>query len=147
MLGNDEKEIVATLRKLHDQDIVFTVDVLGEAVVSELEADEYAARYLKLMELLAHETAKWPRACKSNLSPRGPVPPLNVSVKISALYSQIHPTDPDTAIEKLSARLRPILRRAKALGAFINFDIESYALKVLTLRLFKTVFSEPEFAS
>src|SRR5206468_16616 len=145
--GNDEKEIVFTLRKLHEQDIAFTVDVLGEAVVSEPEADEYAARYLRLMELLASETPKWPHVCKSNLSARGPVPPLNLSVKISALYSQIHPTDPDRAIEKLSARLRPILRRAKAPGAFINFDMESYALKVLTLRLFKTVFSEPEFAS
>src|SRR6266571_2779961 len=39
MLGNDEKEIVATLRKLHEQHIAFTVDVLGEAVVSEPEAD------------------------------------------------------------------------------------------------------------
>ena len=43
MLGNDEKEIAATLRKLHEQGIAFTVDVLGEAVVSEAEADEYAA--------------------------------------------------------------------------------------------------------
>ena len=43
MLGNDEKEIAATLRKLHEQGIAFTVDVLGEAVVSEAEADEYVA--------------------------------------------------------------------------------------------------------
>ncbi len=147
MLGNDEQEIVVTLRKLHDQDIAFTVDVLGEAVVSEPEADEYAARYLRLIELLARETAKWSRVCKSKLSARGPVPLLNVSVKISAIYSQVHPADPDTAIEKLSTRLRPILRRAKELGAFINFDMESYALKNLTLRLFKAIFTEPEFAS
>jgi RHH-type proline utilization regulon transcriptional repressor/proline dehydrogenase/delta 1-pyrroline-5-carboxylate dehydrogenase len=145
MLGNDEKEIVTTLRKLHEQDIAFTVDVLGEAVVSEAEAAQYAARYLNLMELLARETAKWPGACKSDISPRGQSPRLNLSVKISALYSQIHPTDPDTAIEKISDRLRPILRRAKELGAFINFDMESYALKHVTLRLFKTIFAEAEF--
>src|SRR5882757_6969410 len=30
MLGNDEKEIVTTLRKLNEQNIAFTVDVLGE---------------------------------------------------------------------------------------------------------------------
>jgi RHH-type proline utilization regulon transcriptional repressor/proline dehydrogenase/delta 1-pyrroline-5-carboxylate dehydrogenase len=119
MLGNDER--IVAVAKAHEQDIAFTVDILGETVVSEPEANEYAARYLRLMELLARETAKWSHACKSNASPRGPVPPLNLSVKISALYSQIHPTDPDTAIEKLSQRLRPILRRAKELGAFINF--------------------------
>ncbi len=147
MLGDDNKEIVATLKKLHEQNIAFTVDILGETVVSESEADQYAKRYLGLMDLLAREISKWPRACKSNQSARGPLPPLNVSVKISALYSQIQPTDPATAIDRISARLRPILRRAKELGAFINFDMESYALKDLTLHLFKSIFAESEFAA
>jgi len=145
MLGDDEKEIVAILKKLHEQDTAFTVDVLGEAVVSEKEADEYAARYLNLLEMLARETAAWARPCKSDVTPAGEVPRLNVSLKISAFYSQIHPADPETAIEKLSARLRPVLRRAKELGAFINFDMESYAAKNMTLRLFKGIFSETEF--
>jgi RHH-type proline utilization regulon transcriptional repressor/proline dehydrogenase/delta 1-pyrroline-5-carboxylate dehydrogenase len=39
------------------------------------------------------------------------------------------------------------LRRAKELGAFINFDMESYVLKDLTLRLFKTIFAESEFTA
>src|SRR5207244_7480453 len=55
MLGNDEKEIAATLRKMHEQGIAFTVDILGEAVVSEAEADQYAQRYLDLMDLLGRE--------------------------------------------------------------------------------------------
>ncbi len=145
MLGNDEKEIVGTLRKLNEQGSAFTVDILGEAVVSEAEADQFAQRYLDLMDLLARQIGRWPHPCKSNESPRGQLSPLNLSVKISALYSQIQPADPDTAIDRISARLRPILRRASELGAFINFDMESYALKDLTLRLFKTIFDEPEF--
>src|SRR5439155_6821607 len=82
MLGDVQKEITATLRKLHERDIAFTVDILGETVVSEAEADQYARRYLDLMELLARETAQWPHPCKSNESPRGHLPPLNVSVKL-----------------------------------------------------------------
>src|SRR2546427_4145827 len=74
MLGNDEKEIAATLRKLHEQDIAFTVDILGETVVSEAEADHYAQRYLDLMDALASEMRKWPKGCTSNESPRGPPP-------------------------------------------------------------------------
>src|SRR6266436_6670273 len=112
MLGDDQKEIVATLKKLHEQDIAFTVDILGETVVSESEADQYAKRYLDLMDLLAREIPKWQRPCKSNESPRGQCPPLNVSVKISALYSQIQPTNPDTAIERSSARLSTLTWRA-----------------------------------
>jgi RHH-type proline utilization regulon transcriptional repressor/proline dehydrogenase/delta 1-pyrroline-5-carboxylate dehydrogenase len=147
MLGDDPKEIAATLRKLAQQDIAFTADILGEAVVSEAEADQYTQRYLDLMDYLAADIPKWPHASRSNISSRGSVPPLNLSVKLSALYSQVHPTDPETALENISARLRLILRRAKELGAFINFDMESYVLKDLTLRVFKQVFAETEFAT
>src|SRR5215470_9479413 len=45
MLGNDPNEIGATLRGLAKKGIAFTVDILGEAVVSEIEADQYAERY------------------------------------------------------------------------------------------------------
>lgn len=147
MLGDDPKEIAATLRQLAERDVGFTVDILGETVVSEREAQQYAKRYLDLMQLLAPQLATWDHRCRSNESPRGQVPALNLSVKLSALYSQVHPTDPQTASEKISERLRPIVRRAKELGAFINFDMESYALKDLTLRVFKQMFSEPEFAA
>jgi RHH-type transcriptional regulator, proline utilization regulon repressor / proline dehydrogenase / delta 1-pyrroline-5-carboxylate dehydrogenase len=146
MLGNDEKEIGATLCRRHYQGVAFTVDVLGETVVSEAEAEQYAQRYLALMDFLAPEVAKWPHPCQGNEAPHRYLPALNVSVKFSALYSQIHPTDPDTAVDKIAARLRPILRRAAQLGAFINLDMESYALKDLTLRVFKNLFAEPEFA-
>src|SRR2546422_489971 len=95
-------------------------------VLPMLTSSSEIARHLDLMDLLGREIARWHHPCKSNDSPRGPVPPLNVSVKISALYSQIHPTDPDTAIDRISARLFFILQRAKVLCAFINFDMESY---------------------
>src|ERR1041385_4370681 len=146
MLGNDPREIVSILRKLHSEDIAFTVDILGETVVSEVEANHYAQRYVNLLEVLSREIKPDSPPCRSNQSSRGPLPPLNVSVKISALYSQIQAAAPEDAIENISVRLRPILRRAKELGAFINFDMESYALKDLTLQLFQKIFSEPEFA-
>ncbi len=147
MLGDAPKEIVSILNKLREEGAGFTLDVLGEAVVSEKEAEEYAARYMNLLELLGQETAKWDKPARSDVTPEGEVPRLNVSVKISAFYSQIQATDFEGAIVKLSERLRPILRRAKELGAFINFDMESYAVKELTLELFKRIFAETEFAS
>jgi RHH-type proline utilization regulon transcriptional repressor/proline dehydrogenase/delta 1-pyrroline-5-carboxylate dehydrogenase len=146
MLGDNEKEIAGTLKGLAERDMGFTLDVLGETVVSEAEAEEYAGRYLKLLDVLGAEIPKWKISARSNETSRGPVPALNVSVKISAFYSQIQPADPETALEKISERLRPILRRAKDLGALINFDMEHYALKELTLRLFKKLFAENEFA-
>ncbi len=140
--GRNPNDVMRTLRKRRTQKIGFTVDLLGEAVVSETEADEYAARYLDLLEGLARETKNWtdPLGKNSELFPG-----VNLSVKISALYSQINPADPADAVAHLAPKLRPLLRRARELGAFINFDMESYAHKNTTLELFKTVFSEDEF--
>jgi RHH-type proline utilization regulon transcriptional repressor/proline dehydrogenase/delta 1-pyrroline-5-carboxylate dehydrogenase len=147
MLGDDPKEILEILLKLNKQGIAFTADILGEAVVSESEAEQYAQRYLDLLNHLGSDLPRWKQVCRSNEAPAGVLPALNVSVKLSALYSQIHPTDPATAVEEISKRLRPILRRAKELHAFVNLDMESYALKNLTLRLFQSIFREAEFAT
>src|SRR5438128_765468 len=140
--GRNPDDVIATLRKRRAQKIGFTVDVLGEAVVSEAEANEYAARYADLLEKLARETNNWadPLGINAEL-----FPVVNLSVKISALYSQINPADPADAIAHLRTKLRPLLRRARELGAFINVDMESYALKNTTLELFKIIFSEEEF--
>src|SRR5438105_10803042 len=140
--GRNPIDVMRQLRKRQAQNIGFTVDLLGEAVVSETEADEYAARYLDLLEGLARETKNWTDALENN-SELFPV--VNLSVKISALYSQISPDDPAETIAHLAPKLRPLLRRARELGAFINFDMESYAHKNSTLELFKTVFTEEEF--
>src|SRR5881396_2019279 len=140
--GRNPDDVVATLRKRRAQKIGFTVDVLGEAVVSEAEANEYAARYADLLDKLMRETKNWadPLGINAEL-----FPVVNLSVKISALYSQMNPAAPADAIAHLGTKLRPLLRRARELGAFINFDMESYTLKNTTLELFKTIFSEEEF--
>src|SRR5204862_1237547 len=84
--GKNPNDLMKTLRKRRAQKIGFTVDLLGEAVVSETEADKYAARCLDLLETLARETRGWtdPLGRNSEL-----FPVVNLSVKISALYSQM----------------------------------------------------------
>src|SRR4030095_2535415 len=104
------------------------------AVVSETETDAYAARYLDLLEGLAHETKDWTDPLGKN---SGLFPVVNLSVKISALYSHTTPADPADASPHLAPKRRTLLRRARQLGAFINFDMESYAHKNVTLELFK----------
>ncbi|MFL6545151.1 MAG: bifunctional proline dehydrogenase/L-glutamate gamma-semialdehyde dehydrogenase, partial [Candidatus Udaeobacter sp.] len=139
--GRNPDDVISTLRKRRAERIGFTVDLLGEAVVSEADADKYAARYLDLLERLAQETKNWsdPLGKNSEL-----FPVVNLSVKLSALYSQMNPADPADAIAHLAPKLRPFLRRARELGAFINFDMESYAHKNTTLELFKTLLTEDD---
>jgi RHH-type transcriptional regulator, proline utilization regulon repressor / proline dehydrogenase / delta 1-pyrroline-5-carboxylate dehydrogenase len=140
--GRDPDDVMKMLRKRRKERIGFTVDLLGEAVVSEQEADEYAARCFSLLDGLAERTRGWTDPLGQNAEL---FPVVNVSVKISALYSQMNPADPEDAIAHLAPKLRPILRRAREVGAFINFDMESYAHKNTTLELFRRLFTEPDF--
>lgn len=141
--GKDGTDVMKTLRRKRKENIGFTVDLLGEAVVSEKEADEYAARAMELLETLSRETRGWTDPLGKNVEL---FPVVNLSLKISAFYSQMDPAAPEEAIAHLAPKLRPILRRAKEVGAFVNFDMESYAQKNCTLDLFKQLFTEPEFA-
>ena len=71
---------------------------------------------------------------------------MNISVKITALDSQIDPIDWEGSIAQTKSRLRPIFQRAMAAGAFVNVDMEQYRFKDLTYAIFRSLLDEPEFA-
>ncbi len=141
--GSTAPEAIAHVVRLRRQRMAFTMDILGEATTSERRADGYAAAYMRLLESLAPIIAREPRVDVIDRDERGAIPRVNISVKITALYSNVDPIDPVRTIAALSARLRPILLRARELGAFINLDMEQYAYRDLTSELFKTLLMEP----
>lgn len=143
--GKDGEDLIRQIRRNAALGIATTIDLLGETVVSDAEADVFLRRNLEVLDSVSAFLAKEPTPCFSDVGPRGPLPRLNLSVKISALTPDVHPADPENSIAALKERLRPILRRAAEVGALINFDMESYKLKDLTLALFKSIFEEPEF--
>jgi RHH-type proline utilization regulon transcriptional repressor/proline dehydrogenase/delta 1-pyrroline-5-carboxylate dehydrogenase len=124
----------------------FTLDVLGEACVSEDEADQYQRRYLELVERLGLEAARWPSAPGIDRAASRPIPRVNVSVKLSALYPYLDPADPETGAAAVTARLRPILEAAQAYDAHIQIDMEERRFKDLTLRIFTEICDEPAFS-
>jgi RHH-type transcriptional regulator, proline utilization regulon repressor / proline dehydrogenase / delta 1-pyrroline-5-carboxylate dehydrogenase len=146
IVADNLPEAVRVLRRLHGREMGFTVDILGEATVSEREAAEYERRYLALLDGLAPEVATWPAQPRVDQAAEGrAIPRVNVSVKLTALYSQIDPIDPEGSAAAAKERLRPILRRARELAAFITLDMEQYRYKDLTLRIFREILMEPEF--
>ena len=143
--GETADDLVRRLRQNTRLGLATTIDLLGETVVSGAEADVFLHRNLAVLDTVAAALAREPAPGFSDLGPAGPLPRLNLSVKISALTPDVHPADPENSLAALQQRLRPILRRAADVGAFINFDMESYRLKDLTLALFKSILDEPEF--
>ncbi len=134
--GTDAASALPGLKKLWDRNVAFSVDLLGEACVSESEALAYQAKYLDLVENLTSEVSSWKANPKLESDYLGAIPRVNVSIKISSLYSMTDPINTAGSIRALMDRLEPILVAAEKRGVFINFDMEQFALKDLTLELF-----------
>jgi len=143
--GRNVDEVLRSVARLRKQGFAFTLDLLGEAIISEREADDYRQAYGELIEGLCPEINNWPEMLQIDRDEQGPIPRVNVSIKLSALYSQFNPIDPAGTAEGVKARLRSLLRSARAQDAFVNIDMEHYAYKDLTLEIFKQVFMEDEF--
>ncbi len=135
--GEDAIGALPVLEKLWKRGIAFSVDLLGEACVSDEEADQYRDRYLDLVSTLPERIAGWSANPTLESDHLGPVPRCNVSVKISALSGRVNPMDPEGSIRDLTTRLEPILELAREKNVLINFDMESFAFKDLTLDLFQ----------
>ncbi len=147
IIGRDAKAALPELKKLHKEGIAFTVDLLGEATVSEGEADEYARRYLDLIDNLAADVQKLPADAVVDTNHLGPIPRTNVSLKISAMYSQIDPVDVAGSVAALKARVMPLFLRAKEKNVFINVDLEQWAFHDITYDLFEEIVTSPELKS
>ena len=72
------------------------------------------------------------------------MPPVNISIKLSALYSQFEPAAPEAVSEGVRQRLRPLLRVARERHAFVNVDMEQHRYKDLVHHVFADVLREPE---
>ncbi len=143
--GEDAEEAISVLKKARKNNLTFTVDILGEATLSEKEALEYQKRYLALIEWLANDAKSWTEIPLLDQDAEGAIPKVNVSVKMTALYSQISDKAWEQSKEKVKDRLRPIFKRGMDLCVFINLDMEHYAVKHMTLEVFQELIGEPEF--
>ena len=146
IVGETPSSALGVLRELWNDGVASSVDLLGEATVTQAEADRYAARCDEALTDLARKQAGWPTRDVLERDTLGPIPRTNVSVKISALTPLLRPDAPERGRLDAAARLRPLLRRADELGAHIHIDMESLDSREAVLDLVLEVLSEEEFA-
>ncbi|MEN9216385.1 MAG: proline dehydrogenase family protein, partial [Gloeomargarita sp. HHBFW_bins_162] len=130
IVGENFPEVRQTLERLRQQGMTFTLDILGEAVLSETEAQGYLKKYIDLMAQLTE--VNW-----------GCVP--QVSVKLTAFYSQFDPLAEKTTRTHVTQAITQLLRRAGELGVAVHFDMEQYKYKNITLAILKDVLLSDEF--
>ncbi|MCD2194425.1 bifunctional proline dehydrogenase/L-glutamate gamma-semialdehyde dehydrogenase [Actinomycetospora endophytica] len=99
------------------------LNLLGEAVLGEDEADRRLAR---TVELIRRPDVDY------------------VSVKASSVASQLVPWDLEGSRDRLVERLAPLFATARDHGVFVNLDMEEYKDLHLTVALFTALLDRPE---
>lgn len=144
--GRNAEEAAVAVQRLRRHNMAFTLDLLGEAVISESEAVAYQKKYLEVIDEMAAFAHYWEEYPATDLSPFGTEARVNVSLKLSSLFSRFDPMAADATAAAVKTRLRPILSLARERGAFVYFDMEQYAYRSMTRRIFQEILEEDEFA-
>jgi RHH-type proline utilization regulon transcriptional repressor/proline dehydrogenase/delta 1-pyrroline-5-carboxylate dehydrogenase len=145
IVGDSPRGALPVLRRLWDSGAASSVDLLGEATVAQAEADRYAERCAGALETLAASLSAWPERPALERDSAGPLPRVNLSVKVSALTPLMRPEAPEVGREDAAVRLRSLLRRAKELEAHLHVDMESLDALETTLELVGELLDEQEF--
>jgi proline dehydrogenase len=123
-----------------------TVDLLGEATVTPSEGQLYADRCDEALLALSGAARHWLRRPLLEADSVGPIPRVNLSVKVTALTPLVRAEAPERGSADAAPHLRALLRRAKECGAHLHIDMESMDSREMILELVLDLLEEPEFA-
>jgi RHH-type proline utilization regulon transcriptional repressor/proline dehydrogenase/delta 1-pyrroline-5-carboxylate dehydrogenase len=124
ILSGEEKALQKFLALRKKEGFAINLNQLGEAVLGEEEASH---RLQGVIASLARPDVNY------------------ISIKISALFSQINLLAWDETLAEIKVRLRKLYRVALAKRKFVNLDMEEYRDLALTVAAFTEVLDEPEF--
>jgi RHH-type proline utilization regulon transcriptional repressor/proline dehydrogenase/delta 1-pyrroline-5-carboxylate dehydrogenase len=147
IVGERPRAALGVFRGLWDRGVASSVDLLGEATVTAEEAERYAERCGDALDVIGHAARAWRSQPVLEHDSTGQITRANVSVKVSALTPLLRPDAPAVGREDAGQRLRPLLRRARDVGAHIHIDMESFDSREAVLELVLELLSEEEFAT
>ncbi|UTI64157.1 proline dehydrogenase family protein [Paraconexibacter antarcticus] len=145
--GEDAADALPAVRRLWKDGIATSVDLLGEATVSEAEADAYRDRCIEVLRTLSAGSARFPARPLLEHDQHGELPRVNLSVKVSALTPHLRAGAPGRGAASAAPRLREILRVARDLHAHVHVDMESLDHREAVRDLTLSLLAEPEFAA
>ncbi len=138
IMGENGSQAVRAIENIREDGFAFCVDFLGEAAVSETEAEFYQSGYLDLLKAMHKEQAGWlALGDVDGGSDWGHAPPINFAVKPTSFYSQADPRNFGGSVEAIHRRLLPLARKAARIGAFMCIDMEQHRFKDITLEVYR----------
>ena len=114
------------IQSRYKQGFMVNINIIGEEVLGETDAKNRLNDYLNTLDL----------------------PVVNyLSVKVSAIFSSLHPLSEDSSVEILAERLSKLYRKCMTFNPpkFINLDMEAYKDLHVTINTFKHTLDKEEF--
>ncbi|MDT8337831.1 MAG: bifunctional proline dehydrogenase/L-glutamate gamma-semialdehyde dehydrogenase [Sulfurimonas sp.] len=136
VIPGEEKALVEHIKKRKVEGTRVNINIIGEIVLGEEEADERVQKYIKTLQN----------------------PHIDyISIKISTIFSQINPLAHEWSVGQISNKLEKIYNAAlqnrfvdangKESDKFVNLDMEEYKDVRLTIDVFKKTLSFEKFKS
>lgn len=145
IVGEDGTDVLRGLSKVRREGCAFSVDVLGEAVVSEDEVEQVRTRYIALLSELEKGQGTWPSLGGGRPGTDldwGSAPKISVSLKPSSLYSQARPQNFEGSVAAMLDRIRPVYEKVMEARGAMCIDMESFQHKDMFLELYRRLRSE-----
>lgn len=140
IVGENTREAVKNIERLRTDGFAAVVDVLGEATLTQQEADDYVGTYLDVLETLQKVQAGW-KGLPGNAGDQrldwGHAPRINVAIKPTALFALANPQDFEGSVQAILVQLRRIAAKVVEVGGFLCIDMESYRHKGIIIETYK----------
>jgi RHH-type proline utilization regulon transcriptional repressor/proline dehydrogenase/delta 1-pyrroline-5-carboxylate dehydrogenase len=126
ILASESEKLSKHMGKRTDKGISLNINVLGEAVLGDHEAE---LRFQSILEMMRRPEVNY------------------ISVKLSSIVAQLIIIDVEGSITRVSEKMRILYREAQQHGVFVNLDMEEYRDLPMTVAAFMRVLDEKEFES
>lgn len=136
VLGRTIDEAVKNGKPYRDKGYAYSFDMLGEAALTDADAQRYFEDYQRAIHTLGSASKEWPDVTA--------VP--SVSIKLSALHPRYESTKETQVLNELSQRLLALAVAAREQGIGLTIDAEEADRLELSLKLFQRVLSDPQLA-
>jgi RHH-type proline utilization regulon transcriptional repressor/proline dehydrogenase/delta 1-pyrroline-5-carboxylate dehydrogenase len=124
ILAAEPEKLAKHLGKRTEKGLSLNINVLGEAVLGDHEAE---LRFQSILEMIRRPEVNY------------------VSVKLSSIVAQLIIIDVEGSINRVSEKMRVLYREAQQHGVFVNLDMEEYRDLPMTIAAFMRVLDEDEF--
>ncbi|MCH8550988.1 MAG: bifunctional proline dehydrogenase/L-glutamate gamma-semialdehyde dehydrogenase PutA [Natronospirillum sp.] len=134
VLGQSIKEALKNGKSYRAKGYTYSFDMLGEAAMTEKDAERYLEAYRNAIQSIIDFRKKWP----------DDVPLPTISIKLSALHPRYEASHEERVLTELADRVLSLLRLAVPNQIGVTIDAEEADRLELSLKLFRTVFENPE---